>query len=165
MTGVSTFEELDAWKLASELCDLVYAMTENGRAARDQKFQGQIRDSAASAPRNISEGFGRFNPRENANYVRWAKASLQETRNHLRHGHRQRYFSAEDFEAALTLAKRALGATTRYWQYLDSCEGNVPGQPPAKRPPERPKRSHDRNKEPSDAAEPETRNPNAEPGT
>ena len=80
MAGVSTFEELDAWKLASELCDVVYAMTENGEAARDRKFQEQIRDSAASAPRNISEGFGRFNPRENANYVRWAKASLQETR-------------------------------------------------------------------------------------
>ena len=132
MAGVKAFEELDAWKLASELCDLVYAMTETGPASRDFKFRDQIRDSAASAPRNISEGFGRFKPRENANYVRWARGSLEETHNHLKHGHRRKYFEPAALQAAVKLVKRALGATTRYWQYLDSCDGEVPGQPPAK---------------------------------
>ena len=148
MTGVSTFEELDAWKLASELCDLIYAMTADGPAARDFKFRDQIRDSAASAPRNISEGFGRFKPRENANYVRWARGSLEETRNHLKHGQRQKYFQPSDLQAALILAKRALGATTRYWQYLDSCDGEVPGQPPQNRGRKMPRRPRPAPREP-----------------
>ena len=118
VAGVKDFQELDAWKLASELCDLVYKMTEKGGAAADFKFKNQIRDSAASAPRNISEGFGRFNPKENANYVRWARASLEETRNSLVHGKQQGYFESAHFEWAWTLVRRALGATTRYWQYL-----------------------------------------------
>jgi hypothetical protein len=36
-----------------------------------------------SAPRNIAEGFGRYDPREFARYLRIARASLMETRNHL----------------------------------------------------------------------------------
>ena len=130
MAGVSDFEDLDAWRLAAALRDRVYAMTRRGPAARDFKFRDQIRDSAASGPRNISEGFGRFNPKENANYVRWALGSLNETRNHLLHGEQEGYFSNDDFRAALSLVRRALGATTRYWQYLDGCGGHVPGRPP-----------------------------------
>jgi hypothetical protein len=86
MAGVDSFEDLDAWKLATELSDLVVRMTEKGRVLRDVRFVGQIRDSSASAPSNL--------------------------------------------DAALRLCRRAIGATTRYIQYLESCGGEVPGQPP-----------------------------------
>lgn len=130
MSGVNRFEDLDAWKLACELRDLVYKMTRTGGSAKDFKFRDQIRDSAASAPRNISEGFGRYYPNDNANYVRWAKASLDETQNHLLHGDKEQYFTRQDFDKAWKLSKRALGATTRYLQYLERCGRNIPGQPP-----------------------------------
>ena len=145
MDGVKSFEELNAWKLASALSDEVYRMTESGRVTEDFKFWSQIRDSAASAPRNIAEGWGRYYPNENAPYVRIAKGSLNETKNHLLHGKRVRYFTQEDFNKAFRLVKRALGATTRYLLYLESCGKDVPGQPP------RTKR--------------QSKNPNPEPGT
>jgi four helix bundle protein len=148
MAKVSRFDELDCWKLASELCDACYRMTETGGSARDSKFRGQIRDSSASAPRNISEGFGRFYPTENAPFVNIAKASLEETQNHLLHGQRRRYWRQEDFDSAWKLSKRALGATLRYLQYLETCDGPVkpprntkpapPRPQPAPRPPKQP---------------------------
>ena len=101
-------------------------MTETGRVRRDVKFRNQIRDSAASGPRNIAEGWGRYYPVQNAPYVRIAKGSLEETVNHLFHGKKRKYFAPEDFDKAFRLADRALGATTRYLLYLESCEKDPP---------------------------------------
>ena len=84
--GVRTFTELDAWKLSNAVKLGVYDLIREGKAARDLEFRDQIRNAAASAPRNIAEGFGRFRPREFAQYLRIANGSLMETSNHLRDG-------------------------------------------------------------------------------
>ena len=126
MAGVDRFEDLNCWKLASALCDEVYRITESGPVRRDVRFRNQIRDSAASAPRNIAEGWGRYYPKQNAPYVRIANGSLEETVNHLFHGKRRKYFSRADFDKAYRLADRALRATTRYLLYLESCEKDPP---------------------------------------
>jgi four helix bundle protein len=146
------FEELDCWQLASELSDECYRMTEVGRVARDFKFRNQIRGSSASAPSNIAEGFGRYYPKENVPYVNTAKASLEETQNHLLHGQRRRYWRQEDFEKAWTLSKRALGATLRYLHYLETCDGPV-------RPPRNSKPKPRASPEPPGRAEPEEPEP------
>jgi four helix bundle protein len=126
MAGVRRFEDLDAWQLSVELRDLVYRMTETGAVLADPRFRAQIRDAAAGPPRNISEGFGRFEPGEFANFTRFAKASLMETQNHLLHGKSVRYFSAGEVAHALRLANRALSATKALHRYLRSCRGRVP---------------------------------------
>jgi len=46
-----------------------------------------------SAPANLSEGFGRYRPRDNARFVRTAIASLIETINHLGHAFKQQIIS------------------------------------------------------------------------
>jgi len=129
MPGVTRFTDLDAWKLAVDLRDPVYELTEAGPSGKDFKFLDQIRASANSAPSNIAEGWGRFYPNDNAQFLRVARASLMETQNHLLHGKTRNYFSAEAFERAWILSRRALGATTRLMQYQISCDGQVPGQP------------------------------------
>ena len=103
-----------------ELRDAVYRMTSSGPSTRDFKFRDQIRDSSASAPRNISEGWGRFYPSQNAFYVRIAHGSLEETKNHLLHAKQQKYFSPDDHRKAWRLVKRAIGATVSYLLYLES---------------------------------------------
>jgi four helix bundle protein len=74
--GVSTarrFEDLIVWQLAVRIRAGVYALTETGPAAADFKFRDQIRNSASSAPRNISKGFLRYNPREFAQFLNVAR--------------------------------------------------------------------------------------------
>jgi hypothetical protein len=58
--GVKRYEDLVCWRLAYELEREVWAITATGAVVRYFKFRDQIRDSAASAPRTIAEGFGRM---------------------------------------------------------------------------------------------------------
>src|SRR5215204_4369296 len=89
------FRELVVWQLAFELKSRVIMLLQSGPASKDFKFRDQLADSARSVPRNIAEGYGRFNPTEIAQFVDFARASLDETENHLREGVASSYFPAE----------------------------------------------------------------------
>jgi four helix bundle protein len=73
------FQDLDAWRLAMEVKREIFRLTETGPIAQDLEFRRQIRSAAASAPRNIAEGFGRYRPAEFANKTRIALGELNET--------------------------------------------------------------------------------------
>ena len=124
VAGVRCFDDLIAYQRAVELRDAVYAMTGGTVEARDRRFRDQIRDAAASAPRNLAEGFGRFSPREFARFATIARGSITETQNHLRHGLRQRYFSQSQHDAAWNLSRRAMAATAGLIRYLKSCDAD-----------------------------------------
>jgi four helix bundle protein len=179
MNGIRRFEDFDAWKLSVELRDLIYRVTESGTVLNDGRFRDQIRDAASSAPRNIAEGFGRFVPKDFANFTRMAKASLMETQNHLMHGLEEKYFSKADYERAWRLSKRALGATRGLHNYLRSCKGRLPWDPrnkqrgstelpePEPREPEPREPREPEPREPREPREPEPRKPeprNPNPG-
>jgi four helix bundle protein len=104
------------WQLAGELEKLVFELTAIGPASKDFKFRDQIRDSSASAIRNMAEGFGRFWRREHANFLRIAKASLMETHNSARTGLNRGYFSAEDTDRMQRLCGRSGKAATKTWR-------------------------------------------------
>lgn len=80
------YQELEAWQVANELKLEVYAITATGPVTRDFKFCSQLRESAASAPRNISEGFGRYRPKPFAVFMEIAIATTMETQNNLQDG-------------------------------------------------------------------------------
>src|SRR6266496_912433 len=54
------------------------------------KYCNQIRESSRSARKNISEGFGRYYPKEFARFLRNANGSLHETKDHLLEGREYR---------------------------------------------------------------------------
>ena len=68
MAGVRRYQDLIVWQLSRELRREVLALIKTGPVTRDFKFRDQIRDSASSGPRNIAEGFSRFNPAEFAHF-------------------------------------------------------------------------------------------------
>ena len=119
-----TFTELDAWQLANQLKLGIYELIRSGDAHRDIEFRNQIRNAAASAPRNIAEGFGRYLPRDFSQYLRIANGSLMETSNHLQDGCDRGYFKPADIEPLLVLARRASAATTSLIRYLQSTASN-----------------------------------------
>ena len=110
--GVRDFRDLVAWQLAYELkCD-VFAFTATRPASIDFKYRDQIRDSSASAPANISEGFGRFRPRDFARFLEYARASVMETQNHLLDGRDRGYLDPALYSRLSNLARSALRTTT-----------------------------------------------------
>ena len=120
MTGVKRFEDLDCHKLAVQIRREVLRLTRRPDVRKDQEFCKQIRDSARSAPRNIAEGFSRFNPTEIQRYVSYAKASLDETKNHVVDGFEERYFTQEECDNLRSLVSRTIGAILRWLVYLES---------------------------------------------
>jgi four helix bundle protein len=72
MAVARRYEELEVWQIADELKLEVYVLIATGPASRDFGFRDQIRDSAASTTKNISEGFGRFRPAEFARLMEFA---------------------------------------------------------------------------------------------
>jgi four helix bundle protein len=136
-TGMATakrFEDLVAWQLSEQLKEEIFRLLQRPRVAHDVRFCDDIQRSARSAPANISEGFGWYQPKPNARHVSIARASLEETKNHILDGFKRNHFDLADRDALLRLHKRAVIATMRYLRYLKSCKHAPEGKPYKRRP-------------------------------
>jgi four helix bundle protein len=120
MASVRRFEDLESHKLAVLTRREVVRLTAREPVRRDFRFVAQIRDSARGAPRNIAEGFSRFNPTEILQFLSYAQASLDETKDHTIDGHESGYFSDDESKTVLRLIARTLGAVRRWREYLES---------------------------------------------
>lgn len=116
------YRELLVWQLGFQLRLHIRRMTQKCWKIADHDFIRDIRRSARSIPSNTAEGHGRFQPGDFHRYLEIAKSSLDETQNHLQAGLADRYFTQEDYDAALTLIRRITPAMTRLMAYLRSKE-------------------------------------------
>jgi four helix bundle protein len=96
------------------------AFTATAPQSHDFKYCNQIKDAAASACRNVAEGFGRFRPTEFGRYLEIAAGSLQELKDGLHDGHARGYLDASDRDRLVRLTLRALKANFRLREYLRS---------------------------------------------
>jgi four helix bundle protein len=104
--------------LSKELQRLVLSFLERPPLAHHFKLRDQMDDAVSSAPRNIAEGFGRFQGKEFAHFLKIALGSLAETQNHLLDARERGYITSDELERCRVLAKRAIAATTRLRKYL-----------------------------------------------
>jgi four helix bundle protein len=118
MSGVRDFRELACWQLANELKLRIYRFLERPALGKDFRFCDQLRDAAASAPRNIAEGFGRRTHAEFAHYLDIARGSLMESQNHLHDAVDRGHLRPAERDEMLALAKRAGGAIAALQRYL-----------------------------------------------
>jgi four helix bundle protein len=116
--SANDFTELDAWQLSSELYRSVLPLLTRPPLKQQFKLRDQLEDAAASAPRNIAEGFARFEGPEFAQFLRVAIGSLSETRNHLMDARHRGYISEAEWNSCDVLARRAIGATNGLRAYL-----------------------------------------------
>ena len=118
MAGVRRFEELDCWKLATELKRGIYDVLERPHVRIDRDFCDDVRDAAKSAPANIAEGFGRRTDPDFAHFLDIARGSLNECRNHLGDARDRNYINEGERFALDSLACRAVGAVAGLQRYL-----------------------------------------------
>jgi len=127
--GVRRYEELDAWKLSRQLADEVAQVLKARKPSDDFDLFNQLRSATRSSCRNIAEGFGRFYPKEFAQFLRIARGSLLETGDHLRDARTAGWIDASREAELVRLRDRAVGATTRLIRYLDSKPRQGPTRP------------------------------------
>ena len=121
MAGMRSHLESDAYKLADEVRRRVHRAIRQPRLRTEYDLVDQLKKSSNSACANIAEGFSRFLPKDHANFLRMAKASLTETIEHLTDGHSRGVVDTETLLTISSFARRSRGACLRGIRYLEGC--------------------------------------------
>jgi len=83
MTAITRFEEIEAWKTARQLTNMVYALSNKEGFNRDFGLRDQIRRASVSVMSNIAEGFESRTDVQFINFLGMARASAGEVRAQL----------------------------------------------------------------------------------
>jgi four helix bundle protein len=119
MATVESFEELEAWKEARALAQVVYAATKTAGFSRDPDLRGQMRRAVVSVVSNIAEGFDRGGRAEFVNFLSISKGSAAEVKAQSYVALDQQYLSQEQFQTVHSQAqrvKRLIAGLMRYLQ-------------------------------------------------
>lgn len=99
MSGITRFEDIDAWKAARELTSQIYAVTCEGTFAKDYGLKDQIQRAATSIMANVAEGFDGGSDREFIRFLGYARRSATEVQSHLYVALDQHYIDEREFLA------------------------------------------------------------------
>ena len=100
------FEDLDAWKVARELANLIYVLGRESGFSKDYSFKDQIQRAAVSVMNNVAEGFERGSNKDFAKFLFIARGSIGEVRSMLYLALDQKHITEEQFKEAYDLCVR-----------------------------------------------------------
>lgn len=80
---IRSFEELVVWQRSHEFLVRLYGVADELPNSERFILRAQLLRATSSVAANIAEGFGRFSYRENIQFLRMARGSLAESKNHL----------------------------------------------------------------------------------
>ena len=120
MSGITRFEEIQAWQTARELTSLVYALTNQTGFNRDFGLRDQIRRAVVSVMSNIAEGFESRTDTQFINYLGMARASAGEVRAQLYIALDQEYLTEEKFKEIYALAEKCARQIAKFISYLEA---------------------------------------------
>lgn len=120
MPTIKRFEEIEAWQTARDLTKTIYAVTEQGKFARDFGLRDQIRRASVSVMSNIAEGFESQTQQQFIRYLSIAKASAGEVRSQLYVSRDLNYLAEEQFTDLFQLAEKASRQIANFISYLES---------------------------------------------
>lgn len=115
---IERFEDIEAWKKAREVVNLIYQMSRDGELSKDFALRTQIRRAAISIISNIAEGFSRRSNREFVQFLFVAKASAAEVQSQLYIAMDQCYISQEQFEEIYELLDHCVRQISNFITYL-----------------------------------------------
>lgn len=119
---INTFEELEIWQLARELCKLVKKITDNAPFINDFKFRDQIRASSGSVMDNIAEGFERDGNREFSQFLSIAKGSNGEVRSQLYRAFDYNYINEADLKELLERTETLGNKIGNFMKYIKTSD-------------------------------------------
>jgi four helix bundle protein len=97
---IERFEELESWKKARELANLIYDLTEHERYKKDFRLCGQVRDASGSIMHNIAEGFDAGSDAEFIRFLKISRRSASEVQSQLYLALDRKYVTANQLQMA-----------------------------------------------------------------
>jgi len=107
MSGITRFQDMQAWQKARELTAGIYELTRTGDFAKDYALRDQIRRAAISVMSNLAEGFERSSRQEFHQFLSIAKGSCAEVRSQLYTALDAKLIDQEEFSKAMACAESA----------------------------------------------------------
>jgi len=111
---VRDFKDLDTWKLARSLRNLIYVLLKKLPVEERFALNGQLRRAVQSIGANVAEGFGRYSYQENIQFCRQARGSAYEVRDHLVTAADAKFISEAEYAEADSLAQRVIQVLNGY---------------------------------------------------
>ena len=118
MASIESFEEIEAWKSARELTNLVYDLTDKGLFTKDFGLRDQIRRAVVSVLSNITEGFESQNDKTFVRYLFIAKGSAGEVRAQLYIALDRKYVDRTEFSECKEKANQTSRLIAAFIKYL-----------------------------------------------
>ena len=112
------FEELEIWKIARDLTNKIYSLSNRSRFSKDFGLREQIRRAAVSIMSNIAEGYERDGNQELIQFLAVAKGSCGEVRCQLYVAIDQEYIDKENGEQLADLSKKLSIMINNFIKYL-----------------------------------------------
>jgi four helix bundle protein len=119
---VERFEELDCWKEARKLRNMISHVFRSHTVGREVILRNQIKSAALSIMANIAEGFESGTNRENIVFLTYARRSCGEVRSHLYAALDDGLVSKSDFEEIYSQSVRTGKLITNFIAYLRQCD-------------------------------------------
>ena len=122
MGKIESFEDIEAWQLAREICNDVYHLIETTSLGRNFALRDQMDRCSGSVMDNIAEGFERNGNKEFIQFLSIAKASCGELRSQLYRTFDRKYIDEETFEhlkQKVTVEGKKIGAFINYLSKSD----------------------------------------------
>ena len=116
--AIQRFEDIEAWKEARGLVNLIYNISEKREFAKDFSLKNQIRSASVSIMSNIAEGFDRSSDREFIQFLVIARASSSEVKSQLHIALDREYIDHGDFEAISGQANSVISLINGFIRYL-----------------------------------------------
>ena len=122
---INHFTDIEAWKLARNLREEVYAIIK--KLPSEEKFDlaSQMRRAAISCTANIAEGYGRFHFKENIQFCRVSRGSLYESQDHLITCLDNGYITQDIYDKVWELSETTIKVLDGYIRYLKK-QKNIP---------------------------------------
>ncbi len=92
---VQNYRDLDVWKMAVDLVEKIYFVTEDYPKKEQYRLVDQLCRAVVSVPSNIAEGSKRHTTREYIRFIGIAQGSLAEVETQIIISERLRYVSHE----------------------------------------------------------------------
>ena len=122
MATIKRFEEIEAWKVARELCLKIGSIIDEGSFNKSYRLIAQIEGSSGSIMDNIAEGFERGTRAEFIQFLGYSKGSSGEFRSQLYRASDRKYLSQKQFDELYLLTVRISAMLQKLIEYLQKTE-------------------------------------------
>ncbi|MGC4036650.1 MAG: four helix bundle protein [Chitinophagaceae bacterium] len=125
MATIKSFEDIESWKKAREVCKILGEYIDANRFKRSYRLIHQIEGSSGSVMDNIAEGFERGTRAEFITFLGYAKGSCGELRSQLYRSFDRHFITESEFNSLKISVQQISGMIQNLISYLQKSE--IPG--------------------------------------